>query len=109
MADAAASVVALHSHSMPLLAHLEELRKRIIFSVLGILAGFLSCWSFADRIFGLMTQSGLNNVSSSMVALLCICFVLLEGQPEPTCVKGCPQPVINGMAPDTMRSTFPRH
>ena len=41
---------------MPLLAHLEELRKRIIFSVLGVLIGFLSCWSFADHIFGLMQQ-----------------------------------------------------
>lgn len=41
---------------MPLLAHLEELRKRIIFAVLGILIGFVSCWSFADRIFGLMQQ-----------------------------------------------------
>jgi sec-independent protein translocase protein TatC len=41
---------------MPLLVHLEELRKRIIFSVAGVLAGFLSCWSFADRIFGLMQQ-----------------------------------------------------
>jgi sec-independent protein translocase protein TatC len=56
MADATASVLALHPRSMPLLAHLEELRKRIIFSVLGVLVGFLLCWSFADRIFGLMQQ-----------------------------------------------------
>src|ERR1700689_2278653 len=42
--------------AMPFLAHLEELRTRIIFSVLGILAGFLVCWSFADRLFGLMQQ-----------------------------------------------------
>ena len=56
MADAAASVLAQNAHSMPLLAHLEELRKRIIFSVLGVLAGFLACWSLADRIFGLMQQ-----------------------------------------------------
>jgi sec-independent protein translocase protein TatC len=56
MADTAASVLARHTHSMPLLAHLEELRKRIIFSVLGVLVGFLSCWSFADRIFGLVQQ-----------------------------------------------------
>src|SRR5580693_340120 len=56
MADAAASVLSLHTRSMPLLAHLEELRKRIIFSVLGILVGFISCWSLADRIFGLMQQ-----------------------------------------------------
>jgi sec-independent protein translocase protein TatC len=53
MVDAAASVLS-RMHSMPILAHLEELRKRIIFSVLGVLVGFLSCWSFADRIFGLV-------------------------------------------------------
>ena len=56
MADASASVLAQYAHSMPLLAHLEELRKRIIFSVLGVLVGFLACWSYADRIFGLMQQ-----------------------------------------------------
>jgi sec-independent protein translocase protein TatC len=56
MSDAAALGLAQHTHSMPLLAHLQELRKRIIFSVLGVLVGFLSCWSFADRIFGLMQQ-----------------------------------------------------
>ena len=56
MADAAASVLAQNARSMPLLAHLEELRKRIIFSVLGVLVGFLACWSLADRIFGLMQQ-----------------------------------------------------
>ena len=56
MADAAPFLLAPHMHSMPLLAHLEELRKRIIFSSLGVLVGFLSCWSYADRIFGLMQQ-----------------------------------------------------
>jgi sec-independent protein translocase protein TatC len=56
MADAAASILAQPTQSMPLLKHLEELRKRIIFSVLGVLAGFFSCWSYADRIFGLMQQ-----------------------------------------------------
>lgn len=56
MADAADSVLAQHAHSMPLMAHLEELRKRIAFSVLGVLVGFLGCWSYADRIFGLVQQ-----------------------------------------------------
>ena len=56
MADAAFLVLTPDTHSMPLLAHLEELRKRIIFSVLGVLGGFLACWSYADRIFGLMQQ-----------------------------------------------------
>ena len=56
MADAAFFGLARDNRSMPLLAHLEELRKRIIFSILGIVVGFLSCWSYADRIFGLMQQ-----------------------------------------------------
>src|SRR6266446_9853226 len=56
MADAAASLRPQHTHRMPLLAHLEELRKRLILSVIGVLVGFLSCWSYADRIFGLMQQ-----------------------------------------------------
>ena len=54
MADAASFVLAQDTLSMPLLAHLEELRKRILFSIIGVLAGFFSCWSYADRIFGLM-------------------------------------------------------
>jgi len=56
MADTGASVLPLHTRPMPLLAHLEELRRRIIFSVLGVLVGFIACWSYADRIFGLMQQ-----------------------------------------------------
>ena len=56
MVDMAASLLSPHTRSMPLLAHLEEVRKRIIFSVVGVFAGFISCWSFADRIFGLMQQ-----------------------------------------------------
>jgi sec-independent protein translocase protein TatC len=55
MTEAAALLVE-HSPSMSLMAHLEELRKRIILSVFGVMVGFLSCWSFADRIFGLMQQ-----------------------------------------------------
>jgi sec-independent protein translocase protein TatC len=56
MADTVASVLPLHERCMPLLAHLEELRKRIMFSILGILAGFILCWSFADRLFNAMQQ-----------------------------------------------------
>ena len=56
MADRIASALAQNLDSMPLLAHLEELRKRIILSVVGVVVGFFSCWSFADRIFALMQQ-----------------------------------------------------
>jgi hypothetical protein len=51
-----ASLLVEQARSMSLLAHLEELRKRIVFSVFGVMAGCLSYWSFADRIFGLMQQ-----------------------------------------------------
>jgi sec-independent protein translocase protein TatC len=56
MADATSFVPAQDTYSMPLMAHLEELRKRIIFSVLGVIVGFLTCWSYADRILGLVQQ-----------------------------------------------------
>lgn len=56
MANAIASVLPLHKRAMPFLAHLEELRKRILLSILGIMAGFLLCWSLADRLFGLMQR-----------------------------------------------------
>ena len=56
MADAAVSLPAQDAYSMPLLAHLEELRKRIVLSVIGAAVGFFACWSYADRIFGLVQQ-----------------------------------------------------
>jgi sec-independent protein translocase protein TatC len=36
---------------MSFLDHLEELRKRLLVSVIAIFAGFLLCWHYADRIF----------------------------------------------------------
>lgn len=56
MGNRAAFVLPLQERSMPLLAHLEELRRRIIFAILAIVVGFLLCWSYADRLFGLMQQ-----------------------------------------------------
>jgi hypothetical protein len=56
MADTAVCLSTQHARFLPLLGHLEELRKRIVFSVSGVHVGFLLCWSYADRIFGLMQQ-----------------------------------------------------
>lgn len=36
---------------MSFLEHLEELRKRLVISLIGIAAGFLICWAYADAIF----------------------------------------------------------
>ena len=41
---------------MSLLTHLEELRRRILYSMVGVAAGFFACWYYAERIFGLMQQ-----------------------------------------------------
>src|SRR5205085_12633909 len=34
----------------------EELRRRIIYSLLGVGVGFIACWYYAERIFGLMQR-----------------------------------------------------
>ena len=39
---------------MSFLAHLEELRKRIIKSLLAVAVGFFACWYYADRIYAFM-------------------------------------------------------
>ena len=36
---------------MSFLDHLEELRKRLIVSIIAVFVAFLACWNFADKIF----------------------------------------------------------
>lgn len=42
--------------AMSFLEHLEELRRRIIYSVLFVLGGFAACWWKAEMIFGYMQR-----------------------------------------------------
>src|ERR1700685_2741455 len=42
--------------AMSFLEHLEELRRRIIYSILAVAVGFFACWSYADKIVGWMQQ-----------------------------------------------------
>jgi sec-independent protein translocase protein TatC len=42
--------------SMSFLDHLEELRRRILYALLSVVAGVLVAWPLADRIFALMQQ-----------------------------------------------------
>src|SRR5579864_1203986 len=42
--------------SMSFLEHLEELRRRIIYSIAGVGVAFFVCFYYADRIFGLMQR-----------------------------------------------------
>ena len=41
---------------MSFLDHLEELRKRIIYSLIAVAVGFFACWGYAERIFGIMQR-----------------------------------------------------
>ncbi|MGA8876124.1 MAG: twin-arginine translocase subunit TatC, partial [Candidatus Korobacteraceae bacterium] len=41
---------------MSFLEHLEELRRRIIFSALYMVGGFAICWWFHEQIFGFMQK-----------------------------------------------------
>ena len=42
--------------TMGFLDHLEELRKRIIYSVVAVAVGFFVCWGYADRIYDVMQR-----------------------------------------------------
>ncbi len=41
---------------MSFLEHLEELRKRLIYSVLSVVVGFVACYVYVERIYGLMQK-----------------------------------------------------
>lgn len=45
----------IEASKAPLLDHLVELRKRIIYSLWALLAGFILCFSFADPIYNFLT------------------------------------------------------
>jgi sec-independent protein translocase protein TatC len=42
--------------AMSFLEHLEELRRRIIYSIIAVAVGFFACWSYAEKIVGWMQQ-----------------------------------------------------
>jgi sec-independent protein translocase protein TatC len=45
----------IESSKAPLLDHLIELRKRLIYSLLALLGGFIICFAFADPIYNFLT------------------------------------------------------
>jgi len=42
--------------AMSFLDHLEELRKRLVYSIIAVAGGFFLCWGYAENIFGLMQR-----------------------------------------------------
>jgi sec-independent protein translocase protein TatC len=45
-----------HPDKMTFLEHLEELRSRLVRSVIALCVGFAACWNFREQIFHFMTQ-----------------------------------------------------
>ena len=43
--------------AMGFLEHLEELRRRLIYSILSVATGFLVCWTYHERIYTFMQLS----------------------------------------------------
>ena len=42
--------------AMSFLEHLEELRRRIVYSIIAVAVGFFLCWGYAEKIVGWMTK-----------------------------------------------------
>ena len=42
--------------TMGFLDHLEELRKRIVYSIIAIVVGFFACWGYAENIYAIMQR-----------------------------------------------------
>jgi sec-independent protein translocase protein TatC len=48
-----------HKEEMPamgFLEHLEELRRRIVYSIIAVTIGFFACWGYAERIYEIMQR-----------------------------------------------------
>jgi sec-independent protein translocase protein TatC len=42
--------------AMGFLEHLEELRRRVIYSLIAVGVGFFACWGYAEKIYGVMQR-----------------------------------------------------
>src|SRR5579864_5706631 len=59
MPDSAAAAPSREAESMPtmgFLDHLEELRKRIVYSIIAVAAGTAVAWGYRERIYGVMQK-----------------------------------------------------
>jgi sec-independent protein translocase protein TatC len=54
--------------AMSFLEHLEELRRRIIYSLIAMAIGFFACWGYAQRIYEIMQRPIMDALRSNGVA-----------------------------------------
>src|SRR5438552_18365173 len=78
MADSDTGIPALKSRAeLPgrsLLEHLEELRKRVLYSIAGMFVGFCACYGYAEEIYAFVQRPvtealKANNVPTKLVFL----------------------------------------
>jgi len=50
----------MDENKLPLTAHLQELRKRLILSFIAVGVGFVVCYAFADTLFGVLAKPLMN-------------------------------------------------
>ena len=55
---------------LPLTAHLQELRKRLIFSFIAVGVGFILCYTFADSIFSILAAPLTNELMPKKGSLI---------------------------------------
>jgi sec-independent protein translocase protein TatC len=60
--------------TMGFLDHLEELRRRILYSIVAVAAGFFACWGYAEKIYEIMQRPIMqalqhNGISEKLVYL----------------------------------------
>src|SRR6266576_482609 len=53
--------------TMGFLDHLEELRKRIIYSIVSVVVGFFACWGYREQMYGIMQKP--NGMAEKLVYL----------------------------------------
>src|SRR5215469_3010407 len=60
--------------AMGFLEHLEELRRRIIYSIIAVVIGFFACWAYVEKIYDvvqapIMTALKNNGLAQKLVYL----------------------------------------
>jgi len=54
--------------TMGFLDHLEELRKRIIYSIISVAVGFFACWGYREQIYDIMQKPIMNALKANGMA-----------------------------------------
>ena len=84
-------MVAVEKDRMPLLGHLQELRKRLLISFLSICVGGIACWFLYDVILELLLEP--------------YCQIRDDSDPERIFGSGCELLVTDPVEPFSVRLT----